>query len=190
MFLVNRMADFPTLLMGGYSKLKTHTNMSHLFCSFVDDLSRVSTQQVPVVSVDHLFIDMNKQIDKYNEQFQVILDELGILCKDTSTSKGVEQFFEALLDLFRLAFSMYEKDPEKLSQFQPLLQDLVHRMDGETKHPAHDPLQNALLQQLTKSAWSLSKSRESMEDTAAALKRQPQKISRHIHTRTRKQKRT
>lgn len=176
------MTQYSDLLVGGYSKLQTQKNLSRLFCEFVQDLQTLSPE-AQTISVQHLFVDMNKQIEKYNEQFQVILDELGILCKDTQTSQGIERFFEALLDLFRLAFSMYEHHPDKLAPFEPLLEMLVSRMDSlESKLP-EDPLQQALMLQLTKSAWALSNARGSMEATATALRNQTKR-------KTRKQKRS
>lgn len=179
------MADYSELLEGGYQRLKTKT-LSRAFCTFVDELTSIASANTPEnqKATQELFLDMNSQIDRYNEQFQVILDELGVLCKETSKPNDIENFFEALLDLFRLAFSVYQTQPDKLDKFHPLLQNIVLVMDTQKPNlKQEDPLKQALLLQLAKSAWALSNARNSMEITAKALKeKQKQK--------TRKQKRT
>lgn len=147
-----------------------------LFCQLTTQLRTLPEDvhsQMIQTQVQTLFVDLNKQIEKYNEQFRILLDELGVLCRQGQAEETlVQQFFQGLLDFFRLAFTMYHNNPEKLAPFAFLLdqfhQALVTRkwkLEGET-------LQKALLLQLTKSAWALTRSNQDILSYTKTVKQQ------------------
>lgn len=149
-------------------------NLPDLFCQ----LERQLTQLPPEVQTEELqeqvrsvFVDVNTEIEKYNEQFQLLVKELGVLCRQESKDI-VQRFFQALLDLFRLAPSIYQTAPEKLAPFGTLLHEMRMAMDTGKWKLEGDVFQKALLLQLVKSAWFLTRTEKDMRLYSKTLQKQ------------------
>ena len=180
------MSDYPSQLEAANTTLQTKKNLPELFCKLFDAIESLPPEtHAPetLANVQTVFHDVNAAVEQYNKQFQILIQELGVLCKQTNASSKFQTFFTSFLDLLRLAYTVYEKDPNKLSRFQPLLQTFIHLLDSNhISLKQGDIEQNALLLQLVKSAWALTNTRQSMEHTAKELRLQ------RAGKRTRKQK--
>lgn len=143
-------------------------NLSNLFCQLEQQLEQIHSNEIQA-EVRALFVDVNAEIEKYREQFQRLVRELGVVCKQESNDL-VLKFFQALLDLFRLVPSVYQDNPEKLAPFGHLLHEF--RLAVETgRWVGNDtPLQKALLLQLVTSAWVLTRTEKDMHMVAKARK--------------------
>lgn len=145
-----------------------------LFCQLERQLGQlppeVQSQEIQE-QVQSVFVDVNTEIEKYNEQFQYLIKELGILCRQESKDL-VQRFFQALLDLFRLASSIYQTTPEKLAPFGHLLHELRVGVDTGTWKLEGDAFQKALLLQLVKSAWVLTRTETDMNLFSKKLQKQ------------------
>ena len=131
-----------------------------------------------------LLYDLNTQVQKYDEQYQVLLQQLGTLCPAKPRKQDLfSSFFEALLELFSLAFHHY-KDSSNIKPFSDLLDQIHILLKTQTMQLKEDPLQKALLLQLTKSAWALTQSKEDMYQYANRLNKKSSK------SKTRKQRRS
>lgn len=121
-----------------------------------------------------LFQDVNSAVEQYNRQFQNLMNELGVLCRESSGKHSLfYQFFSSFTDLLRLAYTVYKEDPEKLSKFEPVLQIFLQLL--QTKQISlqkEERLTNALLLQLVNSAWALTNTRQSMDFVAKQAKQQ------------------
>jgi hypothetical protein len=176
------MGDYPSLLDTAYESLQQKEMLPEKFCHF--EVILESLPPTVPVEVTSLFQDINKQIEAYNEQFAILIQELGVLCtRDPRKKPTVELFFSAFLDLFKLAYTVYENEPEKLQQFQRLLEEFVRFLQTTTMN-VEDPIQQGLLLQLTKSAWAYTKTQDSMKSLATQLGG-----NRKLKNRTRKHKR-
>ncbi len=170
------MSDYPTDLAAAYTKVNTQKNLPELFCQFIEAVQTVSPEILATEStaVQTLFKDVNSAIQQYNRQFQLLINELGVLCKTSShPATKIQAFFTSLLDLFRLAYTVYENDPTNLAAFQGLLRTVLGLLD--TAHitlQQETPFQKALLVQLVTSAWALTNARQSIEQVAKETKQQ------------------
>ncbi len=174
------MADFKELLNTAHFLLQQKERLPEKFCHFdviVEELPPTIPEEV-----NELFHDVNEQIKAYNEQFLILKQELGVLCtRDPTQQDKVQKFFTSFLDLFKLAYTVYINDPQKLEPFQQLLTKFTEFLTKNTMK-LETPLEKGLLLQLTKSAWAYTKTQESMKTMA---KQVGGKLKRH----TRKQKR-
>lgn len=174
------MSEYSSLLNKAYALLQEKDKLPEKFCHF--DVIVESLPPTVPEEVNQLFHDVNRQIDAYNEQFQVLLNELGVLCTRDSTKKTIiEIFFSALLDLFKLAYSVYQNNPDQLQPFQTVLESFVRFLETNSMN-LEDPIQQGLLLQLTKSAWAYTKTQQSMKTMAT-------QVGGTLKNRTRKQKR-
>ena len=176
------MADFKELLNTAHTLLQEKEKLPEKFCHFdviVEDLPPTIPHEV-----SSLFQDINKQIQAYNEQFLILKQELGVLCtRDPKHQDKVEQFFSSFLEFFKLAYTVYIEDPQKLEPFQRLLEKFIGFLQTNTIK-LDTPLEKGLLLQLTKSAWAYTKTQESMKSMAkqvgGKLKRHTRKLKRKI----------
>lgn len=177
---------YSTELQRAYTFLQDTSKLPELFCTFTSRLQGISPDVfAPEIQtqVKEYFQDVNKRIEQYNEQYEVLLQELGVLCNEDSSKSSIpSRFFQALLDFFRLAYSLYENQPEKLQVFLPLLQHLTRLFETGTFELKGEPLEKALLFQLTTSAWVYSNTNQSMQSVA-------KQIGGSKKHKTRKQKR-
>ncbi len=174
------MADFKELLNTAHALLQQKEKIPEKFCHF-DVIVESLPPEIPT-EVNELFQDVNEQIRAYNEQFLVLKQELGVLCtRESGHHDTVQVFFTSFLDLFKLAYTVYEQLPEKLQPFQTLLEKFIQFLQTNTMK-LDTPLEQGLLLQLTKSAWAYTKTQQSMKSMA---KQVGGKLKRH----TRKQKR-
>ena len=182
---IDLVETYEGLLEKGYELVNTKTNLPELFCLYTSAISKLPEQDYHTPEVEEkvksLFQDINKQIDLYNEQFQVLVEELGVLCHD-SPGDTSQTFFYGLLDLFRLAYTTYQKYPETLQEFLPLLTEVVNLLEFKRFGEQDNVVQNALLLQMTKSAWALTKNPKPMNAAA-------KQIVSNRKQKTRKQKR-
>ena len=161
-----------------YQAIKTQFQTIHslpdLFCQLTKQLEQLPPEihNVEVQKqVQQLFLDVNEEIQRYNEQYQLLVRELGVLCKEDSQDQ-VHRFFQALLDLFRLASSIYQTNPEKLAPFGALLHEFRQAIDTKTWKIEGDIFQKALLFQLTKSAWVFTRTEKDMTAYAKVVQKQ------------------
>lgn len=168
-----------------FKAFQTSTSLPDNFCTYVKFMETIPADSITpeiLSQVKDYFFDVNERIKQYDEQYQVLLSELGVLCSDESKSTTPERFFRTLLDFLRLAYSVYESDPTKLAGFYPLLISLHKLFTTGTFKVEGELLQKALLLQLTKSSWLLSKQTLPIEKIAkqigGSLKR---KTRKHKH---------
>lgn len=154
------------------------------FCKYVKYIESIPAESMTpeiLEKVKSYFSDINQRVQQYNEQYQVLLQELGVLCNQQSKSTIPEHFFRALLDFLRLAYTMYESDPSKLQVFFSILKALHSLFESNQWKFEGDLLQKALLLQLTKSSWILSNQTTPMQQVA-------KHIGGSLKHKTRKQK--
>ena len=181
--------DYPTVYQQNSQLLKSNEKkLPDLFCKFVAAIEEFPHETVS--NVELYTGDMEKRVKEYDEQYQVLLHELGVLCSKQQTKADISLvFFQNLLDFFRLAYSVYQDQPEKLEKFHGLQQDLQRFLEKGTLTIQGDvqgePLQKALLLQLTNQAWALTSSGKSIGSVAKQVGGTLKKQNKH---RTRKQK--
>jgi hypothetical protein len=161
------------------TQFETTNNLPDLFCQMVKQLERLPPEihnEEIQKQVQELFLDVNTEIQRYNEQFQLLVRELGVLCKQDSPPRDVVHlFFQALLDLFRLASSVYQTTPEKLTPFLSLLHQFRTALETKQWPPLAnegDTFQMALLYQLLTYAWVLTRTEKDLSMYAKTLQRQ------------------
>jgi hypothetical protein len=179
--------SYSTELQTAYSFVQDPSKLPELFCTFTSQLQDISpdifTPEIQT-QVKEYFQDVNKRIEQYNEQYEILLQELGVLCSEGSKSSIPSRFFQALLDFFRLAYSLYEDQPEKLQVFYPLLQQLTQLLQTGQFQLKGEPLEKALLFQLTTSAWVYSHTNQSMQSVAKQIggaKKNKTRKQKHKH---------
>ena len=162
--------DYQETLTKAYEHLDTKKNTPELFCSFVNTIQSVPSDITPETQkkFQNLFPAINKRIQEYDEQYQIIVNELGVLCTqssetETETVDISKKFFRGLLDLFNLAYAVYEEDPETVEVFTPLLEEIEGLLSTGKMNVPTDPLEQALLVQLTNTAWAFTKAQEDMK---------------------------
>ncbi len=168
-----------------FTAFQTSKSLPDNFCKFVKVMESIPVESITpeiLAQVKTYFYDVNERIKQYDEQYQVLLIELGVLCSEESKSTVPERFFRTLLDFLRLAYSVYEKEPTKLAGFYPILVSLDNLFQTGTFKLEGELLPKALLLQLTKSSWILSKQTQPMEKVA-------KQIGGSLKQKTRKQKR-
>jgi methylphosphotriester-DNA--protein-cysteine methyltransferase len=158
------------------------------FCLLVPQMESLSSQDPQIQArVKDLFYDVNEQIQAYQEQFQILVEELGILCRTGSPQqKEATRFFTTLVDLLQLAFSTYQEDPDRLAPFLKVLERLRLFLTKQTKTLSQDPLSDALLLSLVQSAWAFTSPQTSPQRYAAQI----QTGGARTKTRKRNQKRS
>jgi hypothetical protein len=165
------MSDYPSQLQTAVANIQSKANLEKHFCKFVEAIQALPpTLSLPdsQAQVKDLFQDVNTAVEQYNRQFQNLINELGVLCRAPAGKSSLfEQFFSSFTDLLRLAYTVYQEDPEKLSKFQPVLQVLLTLLEtNQIQLQKEEPMTNALLLQLVNSAWALTNTRESMNAVA------------------------
>jgi hypothetical protein len=171
------MSDYSKEFETAYTSVNTKKNLPELFCKLYDALQAIPpSAHTPDVknSVKDVFQDVNTAVQQYNEQFQLLLHDLGILCQDKPGQKDkIKQFFIAFIDLLRLAYTVYKEDTETLQKFHPILQHLLHLLESnKIQLEQEEPFQNALLLQMINSSWALSNSTTPMDAVANKLNQQ------------------
>jgi hypothetical protein len=159
-------------------------NIPDIFCVFVEQLKTIPAESLtPDVQnqVKNYFQDINKRIQEYDDQYKILLNELGVLCGANTKPPIAQRFFQSLLDFFRMAYSVYQDQPEKLQVFETILRQIKTLFQTGTLQFEGTPLEKALLLQLTRSAWILSHPPTSMEKVA-------NQIGGRKKNKTRKQK--
>lgn len=172
------------------TQLETKKYLPDLFCQLTRHLEQmppeVQSEEIQK-QVQQLFLDVNTEIQRYNEQFQLLVRELGVLCREQTKQELVPHFFQALLDLFRLASSIYQTTPDshKLAPFAALLHELRLALETHQWKVEGDIFQKALLQQLVTSAWVLTRTEKEIPQYAKTLTKQlrggKQKTRKHKH---------
>jgi hypothetical protein len=169
-----------------YEYLQTSKNLPDRFCAYVNTIEKTSPESYSsdiLNKVKESFYDLNERIKQYDEQFDLLVMELGVVCRnDPSLTTVPQRFFHSLLDFFKLAYSLYESDPEKLQPYYRILKQLRKDLVSGTITQEGDLFEKALLLQLTKSAWILSNPNTSMNQSA-------KQIGGSLKNKTRKQKR-
>lgn len=170
------MRDYPTLLNIAFDIFQQKTLLPEKFVRFHSIVSNLQP-----MDVSDYFIDINEQIDNYNRQYALLVRELGVLSSGEPKKELVSSFFLSLLDLFKMAYTTYEQDEEKLQPFHTTLDKLVTIL--ETKNvPEMTPLEQGLLVELSNSAWNYTKTQQSMMNVA-------KQVGGKLKNHTRKQKR-
>ena len=158
------------------------------FCAFVLEL-QAAPQPTPTLQakVKDLFSDVNKRVVQYNEQYQILVQEIGLLCRDNEIAGAppIQKFVANLLDLFQLAVSVYENDTERIAPFAQALMSFENGLKTGAGFLPQEDVAKALLQALTSSAWALTATPQTLSAYAASVPKQG-----GSKRRTRKQKRT
>lgn len=164
-------SSYTVTLQEAYESLtKNQTNISALFCTFTAGVTSLPEPDAETQErVKQLFQDINKQIELYDRQYEVLKQELGVLCPANPQGTSAKQFFDALLTLFRLAYTTFQEEPDDLDDFLLGLQCLTKVLQTNTFQLEGEPYQKALLLQLTKSAWAYTKNPMSIELAAKQL---------------------
>jgi hypothetical protein len=155
-----------------FTAFQTSKSLPDNFCSYVQFVESIPAETLTpevLVQVKSYFSDINQRIEQYDEQYQLLLRELGVVCSEPSKHTIPETFFRALLDFLRLAFSIYETRPEKLEVFFPTLKGLDTLFRTGNFGFEGDLLSKALLLQLTKSAWVSSNQSQPINKVAKHL---------------------
>ena len=171
-------------LLQTFEAFQNTKNIPDIFCVFVAKLKEISSEAiVPEVQeqVKPYFQDINKRIQEYDDQYKVLMNELGVLCASNTKAPIAQRFFQSLLDFFRMAYSVYQDQPEKQEPFKKLLGQIKTLFQTGTVQFEGTPIEKALLLQLTRSAWIVSHPPSSMEKVA-------NQIGGSKKNRTRKQK--
>jgi DNA repair ATPase RecN len=174
---LKEMSDYPSQLQTVFNEVNSKQNLAQHFCKFVEAIQTLPPELSSPESqtqVKELFQDVNTAVEQYNRQFQNLMNELGILCREPTGKQSLfHQFFSSFTDLLRLAYTVYQEDPEKLSKFQPVLQRFLQLLEtNQMTLQKEEPLTNALLLQLVNSAWALTNTRQTMESAAKQAKQQ------------------
>lgn len=183
--------QYEELIREASELLNKSTNLNTLFCEFTKEILTLPAPDTPTqAKVDALFKDVNKQIDLYNEQYQILKQELGILCRPAIQTDIPKKFFSALVELFRLAYTTFQHYPTELHDFQVEFQSVVELLRDGKFQLQGEPYQKALLLQLTKSAWATTKkfSDQTMDQMVTQLRTQMKHTQGGKRNKTRKQK--
>jgi DNA repair ATPase RecN len=177
------MSDYSSQLETVLYEVNTRQNLASHFCRFIDAIQRLSPELMSAESqaeVKDLFQDVNTAVEQYNRQFQTLMNELGVLCRESTGNQPLfQQFFSSFSDLLRLAYTVYQTEPEKLSKFQPILQLFLRLLQtNQISLEKEEPLTNALLLQLVNSAWALTNTRQTIQTVAKQVKQQGGKKTR------------
>lgn len=181
--------QYAELIREAYEVLNKPTNLNTLFCEFTKEILTLPPPDTATqAKVDALFKDVNKQIDLYNEQYQVLKQELGVLCRSDTQTDIPKKFFSALVELFRLAYTTFQHYPTELDDYRIEFQSVLDLLRGGKFQLQGEPYQKALLLQLTKSAWATTKkfSTQTMDQMATQLTNQTKQGGKR--NKTRKQK--
>lgn len=161
------MSEYPSLLNTAYDKLQQKERLPELFIHYETIVESLPTE--PVKEVSDLFVDIHQEIQNYKEQFAQIVQELGVVAtRDPVKQDSLYSFFLSLLDLFKLAYTVYANDPEKLQPFQDLLEKFVVFLDTKSL-PLETPLEKGLLAELTQSAWNHTRTQITMKSVAKQM---------------------
>lgn len=147
--------------------------MDRLYCTYVKAIEKIPQKLLDEKKdeVKSLFYDVNQRIREYDQQYQVLLKELGVLCPMGATKQdSINYFFKTINDYLQLGLTTYSHDPEKKKVFA----DVTELMNKFLKKEIFDfeqaqPLEKALLVQITKSAWVLTNPEKSMNKVAVQL---------------------
>jgi hypothetical protein len=163
-------APYETTLQSAYESFHTNkSNVSRFFCTFTQGVTALPEPDTATQEkVNQLFQDINTQIQLYDRQYDILKQELGVLCPSNSQGASADKFFDALLTLFRLAYTTFQGGKE-LDDFLVGLQCVLTVFQTNTFKLEGEPYQKALLLQLTKSAWAYTKTPTSMQLTAKQL---------------------
>ncbi len=171
-------ATYTDLLNEGYALLQ-QKNLPEKFVT----LEKLLQTPYEKKDVSYLFVDINKQIQNYKDQFAVIVQELGVLAPTPlQKNETVSLFFLRLLDLFKMANTVYiESSNSRHQTFKLLLEKYVEFLGtGEISFASDE--ERSLFDALVKSAWALTKSQSSMNAQA-------KQVGGRLKNKTRKHKR-
>ena len=169
-------SDYPTLLNVAYDIFQQKELLPETFVRFSTILNTLTP-----MDVSGYFIDINNRIDDYTRQHAILVRELGVLSSGEPKPSLLSSFFMALLDLFKMAYTTYSHDEEKLQPFYSLLDKFVTFLESK-KMPALDPVEEGLLIELSNSAWKYTKTQQTMVAVA-------KQVGGRLKNHTRKHKR-
>lgn len=169
--------------------LATHSSLPERFCALNEALHHIKSEELPLNEIQPLFHDVSQQIQRYNEQYQVLLNELGVLCHvNGENRKTIPLFFNSIVDFIGLALSLYKETPEKRIVFEHVLQNLIEQLQSKGSWTLpEDPAGQALFLQLLKSSWAFVHPTQPLSTYANQVKVQ---IGGEKKNKTRKAKRS
>jgi len=145
------------------------------FCSFVEEIQQTTAQLTHdslQENVKDLFLDVNRRVVAYNEQYSVLVEELGLMCENEVPAAPVLVFFHGLLDFLQIASDVYQADPVRLAPFSTVATSLVTGLTTGSGFLPQEEVPRALLLTLIPSVWTVTASPSTLEETAAALVKQ------------------
>ena len=173
------MSDYPALLNIAYDILQEKQLLPEKFVRFQATLDKLQP-----MDVSGYFLDINQTIDNYKEQYANLVKELGVMSSGETKKELLSTFFMSLLDLFKMAYTTYEEDEEKLQPFHSLLDKFVIFLETKTIPPL-TPVEQGLLLELSESAWSYTRTQQSMLNIAKQI---GGKLKNHTRKQKQKQK--
>jgi hypothetical protein len=92
-------------LIETFETFQNTKNIPDIFCVFVEQLKTIPAESLtPEVQaeVKAYFQDINKRIQEYDDQYKILMNELGLLCGSNTKTPIAQRFFESLLDFLNL----------------------------------------------------------------------------------------
>lgn len=147
--------------------------MESIYCKYVAALQKFPPDllQTQKDKIQPLFYDVNKQIQKYDDQYNILLQELGVLCPTNTTKESkAKTFFKNLQDFIQMGLSIYPEKSDGYKAFDSVETVLEDFIGGKIENfEQAKPLTKGLLLQLTKSAWFVTSPKTSMEVVAKQM---------------------
>lgn len=124
---------------------------------------------------------VNQRVKDYDSQYQVLLKELGVLCPSIKEDT-INVFFKTINDFLQLGLTTSPPDSNEYKTFDAVITLMNRFLKKEiSDFEKAQPLEKALLVQITKSAWALTNPDKDMEKMA-------QQIGGKLKNKTRKNK--
>ena len=98
------MSDYPSQLQTVFHEVNSKQNLTQHFCKFVEAIQTLPPELSSPESqaqVNDLFQDVNNAVKQYNRQFQNLMNELGILCREPN---GKQTLFGSHKSLVKSCF--------------------------------------------------------------------------------------
>ena len=146
-------------------------NQDTLYCTYIKAIEKINQELLNEnkEKVETLFYDVNQRIRQYDSQYNIILKELGVLCRKEDKDK-IKAFFQTINDFLQLGLTTYAHDPEKKEIFEQVTKLMENFLNKDiSDFEQAQPLEKALLVQITKSAWALTNPNLSMNQVAKQI---------------------
>lgn len=158
-------------------------NQDTLYCKYIKAIEKIPQELLNTNKdqVNTLFYDVNQTIRNYDKQYNILLQELGVLCPSTKED-SINFFFKTINDYLQLGLTTSPPDSEEYKTFDAVAKMMNNFLNNKiSDFEQAQPLEKALLVQITKSAWFLTNPDRNMSHVA-------QQIGGKLKNKTRKNK--